>query len=50
MRSPGWADLYAWQVDRASRTPLFQQIYLQLRTAIVSRTLAPGLRLPRPAG
>jgi GntR family transcriptional regulator/MocR family aminotransferase len=50
MRSPGWADLYAWQVDRASRTPLFQQIYLQLRTAIVSRTLAPGLRLPSTRG
>ena len=46
MRSPGWADLYAWQVDRASETPLFQQIYLQIRAAIVSRTLAPGLRLP----
>jgi GntR family transcriptional regulator / MocR family aminotransferase len=50
MRSPGWADLYAWQVDRASRTPLFQQIYLQIRTAIVSRTLAPGLRLPSTRG
>lgn len=46
MRSPGWADLYAWRVDRASETPLFQQIYLQIRAAIVSRTLAPGLRLP----
>jgi GntR family transcriptional regulator / MocR family aminotransferase len=50
MRSPGWADLYAWQVDRASRTPLFQQIYLQIRAAIVSRTLAPGLRLPSTRG
>ena len=46
MRSPGWADLFAWQVDRASGTPLFRQVYLQIRAAIVSRTLAPGLRLP----
>ena len=46
MQSPGWADLFAWQVDRASGTPLFRQVYLQIRAAIVSRTLAPGLRLP----
>ena len=46
MRSPGWADLFAWQVDRASGTPLFRQVYLQIRAAIMSRTLAPGLRLP----
>jgi len=46
MRSTGWADLYAWQVDRTTGTPLFRQMYLQLRSAIVSRTLAPGTRLP----
>ena len=46
MRSAGWADLYAWQVDRASAIPLFRQVYLEIRSAIVSRTLAPGLRLP----
>jgi GntR family transcriptional regulator/MocR family aminotransferase len=46
MRSPGWADLYAWQVDRASGIPLFRQVYLQIRSAIMSRTLAPGLQLP----
>ena len=45
-RTAGWADLYAWDVDRASATPLFRQIYMQMRFAIVSRTLAPGLRLP----
>src|SRR5215475_6117636 len=46
MRGGGWADLYAWQVERTSAIPLFQQVYLQIRSAIVSRTLAPGLRLP----
>jgi GntR family transcriptional regulator/MocR family aminotransferase len=50
MATAGWADLYAWQVDRTSATPLFQQIYLQIRSAIVSRTLAPGLRLPSTRG
>jgi GntR family transcriptional regulator/MocR family aminotransferase len=46
MRTAGWADLYAWQVDRTNATPLFQQVYLQIRSAIASRTLTPGLRLP----
>jgi hypothetical protein len=31
--SRGWADLYAWQLDRASRTPLSRQIYMQVRSA-----------------
>jgi hypothetical protein len=26
MTSRGWADLYAWQLDRASGTPLARQI------------------------
>ncbi|HXJ84187.1 MAG TPA: PLP-dependent aminotransferase family protein [Candidatus Methylomirabilis sp.] len=46
MRGGGWADLYAWQLDRTSAIPLFRQVYLQIRSAIVSRALAPGLRLP----
>src|SRR5262249_38331247 len=46
MRGGGWADLYAWQLDRMSAVPLFRQVYLQIRSAIVSQTLAPGLRLP----
>src|SRR5215831_3082405 len=50
MAKVGWADLYGWQVDRTNATPLFQQIYLQMRSAIVSRTLAPGLRLPSTRG
>jgi DNA-binding transcriptional regulator YhcF (GntR family) len=38
----GWADLYAWQLDRASRTPLTRQIYIQVR----SGALRPGTRMP----
>lgn len=42
----GWADLYAFDVTRANDTPLFQQLYLQLRSAILSRRLRPGTKLP----
>jgi GntR family transcriptional regulator/MocR family aminotransferase len=41
-----WADLYAFEVARANDTPLFQQLSLQLRSAILSRRLRPGTRLP----
>jgi len=50
VRAPGWADLYAWQVDRKTGPPLFRQIYLQMRSAIVSRTLAAGTQLPSTRG
>jgi GntR family transcriptional regulator/MocR family aminotransferase len=46
MRREGWADLYSWQVERGSRTPLFRQLYLQLRQAILARELRPGAKLP----
>jgi GntR family transcriptional regulator/MocR family aminotransferase len=42
----GWADLYAFEVTRASGTPLFRQLYQQLRSAILSRRLRPGTKLP----
>src|ERR1700726_4702159 len=42
----GWADLYAWQLDRASRTPLTRQIYMQVRSAVLSCALCPGTRMP----
>jgi len=42
----GWADLYAWQLDRASRTPLTRQIYMQVRSAVLSGALCPGTRVP----
>src|SRR6516225_6068571 len=42
----GWADLYAWQLDRASRTPLTRQIYMQVRSAALAGALRPGGRMP----
>ena len=42
----GWADLYAWELDRASRTPLTRQIYMQVRSAVLSGALNPGTHLP----
>jgi GntR family transcriptional regulator/MocR family aminotransferase len=44
--APGWGELYAWQVDRDGGTPLFLQVYGEIRSAILSRRLAPGTRLP----
>jgi GntR family transcriptional regulator/MocR family aminotransferase len=42
----GWAELYTWQVDRDHATPLFLQVYGEIRAAILSRRLTPGTRLP----
>ena len=42
----GWAALYAWQVERDSATPIFRQVYLQMRAAILAQRLAPGAKLP----
>src|SRR5499425_1590747 len=44
--SQGWADLYGWQLDRASRTPLARQIYMQVRSAVLSGALHAGTRVP----
>src|ERR1700686_4307314 len=41
-----WADLYACEVMRTDQTPLFRQLYQQLRSAILSRSLRPGTKLP----
>jgi GntR family transcriptional regulator / MocR family aminotransferase len=41
-----WAELYAFEVDRAGDAPVFRQIYLRLRSAILSGTLRPGTKLP----
>ncbi len=44
---PGWADLYDWRgVDRNSDVSVVHQAYLQVRSAILSRRLRPGTRLP----
>ena len=41
-----WAQLYAFEVNRAADAPVFRQIYLQLRSAILSGTLRPETKLP----
>jgi GntR family transcriptional regulator/MocR family aminotransferase len=41
-----WAELYAFEVDRAKDAPVFRQIYLQLRSAILTGALRPGTKLP----
>ena len=41
-----WAELYAFEVDRSADAPVFRQIYLQLRSAILSGTLRPATKLP----
>ncbi len=41
-----WAELYAFEVDRAADAPVFRQIYLQLRSAILSGALRPAAKLP----
>jgi GntR family transcriptional regulator / MocR family aminotransferase len=41
-----WAELYACEVDRAADVPVFRQIYLQLRSAILSGALRPATKLP----
>jgi len=45
-RRRSWANLYAWQLTRTGDAPLFRQIYLQIRSAILSQSLRPGTRLP----
>ena len=44
--SQGWADLYAWRLERASGTPLSRQIYMQVRAAVLSGALRAGTRVP----
>jgi GntR family transcriptional regulator / MocR family aminotransferase len=41
-----WAELYAFEVDRAVDVPVFRQIYLQLRSAILSGAIRPETKLP----
>lgn len=41
-----WSELYSFEVDRAIDVPLFHQIYLQFRSAILSGALRPATKLP----
>ena len=45
-RQRSWANLYAWQLTRSGGAPLFRQVYLQIRSAILSQSLRPGTKLP----
>jgi GntR family transcriptional regulator / MocR family aminotransferase len=42
----GWPDLFAFEVDRVQDTSLSRQVYLQLRSAILTRRLRRGTKLP----
>ena len=42
----GWAELYSFSVDRTAEAPVFRQIYLELRSAILSGALRPAAKLP----
>ena len=46
MRSQGSAELYEVRLDRTSGTPLFRQIYRQVRSAVLSGVLGPDTKLP----
>src|ERR1700750_406073 len=46
MRSEGWAELNPWRLDRSTGTPLFRQIYTQIRNAVLSGGLRAGAKLP----
>jgi GntR family transcriptional regulator / MocR family aminotransferase len=41
-----FAGLHDWHVARGRPTPLFRQIYLEIRSAILAQALKPGTRLP----
>jgi DNA-binding transcriptional regulator YhcF (GntR family) len=45
-RRRSWGSLYAWQLNRRGEAPLFRQLYLQIRSAILSQSLRPGAKLP----
>jgi hypothetical protein len=49
MHSERWAELYPWEVKRLAGTPLFGQIYAQIRSAVLSGALGPE-RNSRPPG
>jgi GntR family transcriptional regulator / MocR family aminotransferase len=42
----GWAELHAIEIDRAADAPVYRQIYLRLRSAILSGALRRATKLP----
>jgi GntR family transcriptional regulator/MocR family aminotransferase len=42
----GWADLFGWAIKRDTGTPVFRQLYLHIRLAILSGRLGAGTKLP----
>jgi len=42
----GWSGLLDLALERGGSAPLFRQIYLELRAAILARRLRPGAKLP----
>jgi GntR family transcriptional regulator / MocR family aminotransferase len=46
MHSERWAELFPWEVRRAAGTPLFRQIYAQIRSALLSGAFGAGAKLP----
>lgn len=45
-RSRGWSDLFDWQIEREADEPLFRQVYIHARSAILARKLRSGAKLP----
>ena len=45
-RKSGIGTLLGFDLERAGPTPLFQQLYRQLRQAVLEGRLRPGVRLP----
>jgi len=41
-----WVDLHSFQVVRAGEAPIFRQVYMQIRSAILAGALRPGTKLP----
>jgi len=46
MPPQSWVEFDGWRLDRASATPLFRQIYLQIRSDVLAGRLVPGAKLP----
>jgi GntR family transcriptional regulator/MocR family aminotransferase len=45
-RKSGIGTLLSFDLDRSAPTPLFQQLYRQLRQAVLGGRVRPGVRLP----